>query len=56
MLSAADKQFYDTDGYLMVEDAISAEQLETLRRLTYDFIEESRGVEVSGAATILEQL
>lgn len=47
MLSAADKQFYDTDGYLMVEDAISAEQLETLRRLTYDFIEESRGVTAS---------
>ncbi len=43
-LSADDLAFYRENGYLMIENAVSAEHLEALRRVTYDFIEQSRQV------------
>ncbi|MDA7426173.1 phytanoyl-CoA dioxygenase family protein [Thalassococcus lentus] len=44
MLSQDQKQFYDENGYLLVEDAVTADQLNRLRELTYGFIEASRTV------------
>lgn len=44
MLTAEDKAFYSDNGYLMVENAVSPEQLERLRELTYAFIDASRSV------------
>lgn len=46
-LSAADLAFYRDNGYLMIEDAVSPEDLAELRRVTYDFIERSRQVQES---------
>jgi ectoine hydroxylase-related dioxygenase (phytanoyl-CoA dioxygenase family) len=47
MLTSDQVTFYRENGYLMVEDAVDAEQLEALRRVTYDFIERSREVSES---------
>jgi ectoine hydroxylase-related dioxygenase (phytanoyl-CoA dioxygenase family) len=44
MLSQAEKAFYADNGYLMVENAVTPEELQTLRRITDDLIEKSRGV------------
>ena len=44
MLSDAQKQFYEENGYLKVENAVTAEQLTELRRITYNLIEQSRGI------------
>ena len=44
MLSQDDISFYRNNGYLFVEDAISAEQLAKLQEITYDLMEQSRGV------------
>lgn len=44
MLKAEDIAFYRENGYLMVEDAVSAEQLDRLREITYGLIEKSRAV------------
>ena len=38
---------YERDGYLLVEDALSPRQLETLRRVTHELIERSRKIEAS---------
>jgi hypothetical protein len=43
-LSADDLAFYRENGYLMIENAVSPAELEALRRVTYDFIEQSRQV------------
>ncbi|MBD3678762.1 MAG: phytanoyl-CoA dioxygenase family protein [Rhodobacteraceae bacterium] len=42
MLSDTQKAFYDENGYLMVENAVTPDQLAELRRITYDLIEQSR--------------
>jgi len=47
MLTAEDVTFYRDNGYLMVENAVSPDQLDALRRVTYDLIERSRPVTVS---------
>lgn len=47
MLSAEEIAFYRENGYLMIEDAVSAEQLARLRDITYGLIEKSRSVTVS---------
>lgn len=47
MLSAEQKSFYDDNGYLMVEDAVTPDQLAELRRITYDLIDGSRQVSES---------
>lgn len=44
MLNASEKGFYEQNGYLMVEDAVSADQLSTLRAITYDFIDQARSI------------
>jgi ectoine hydroxylase-related dioxygenase (phytanoyl-CoA dioxygenase family) len=40
-------RFYDENGYLLVEDAVTPGQLRELREITYDFIERSRSVRES---------
>ena len=42
-----DISFYRANGYLFVEDAISAEQLAKLQEITYDLMEQSRDVSES---------
>lgn len=44
MLTQAQKDFYDENGFLMVEDVVTPEQLNELRRITRDFLEKSRSV------------
>jgi len=44
MLSDDQKAFYDDNGYLLVDDVVTPEQLAELRRITYDFIEKSRSI------------
>ena len=47
MLSDEQRRAYDRDGYLMVEDAVSADQLAELRRIAHDLIDRSRTVTAS---------
>lgn len=47
MLTAEQKRFYGDNGYLMVEDAVTPEQLGELRRIAYEFIDRSRAVSES---------
>ncbi len=44
MLSEADKTFYAENGYLLVEDVLSAAELDRLRSVAYRLIDASRGV------------
>lgn len=44
MLSAEQISFYRENGYLLVEDVVTAEQLERMRAIAYQFIEASRAV------------
>ena len=44
MLTSRQKNFYEDNGYLMVEDVITKDQLNKLQDITYDFIESSRQV------------
>ena len=44
MLTFEQTDFYKQNGYLMVEDVITKEQLNKLQEITYDFIESSRQV------------
>ncbi len=44
MLTQAQKDFYDENGYLMVENVVTPAQLDELRRITRDFLEKSRSV------------
>ena len=44
MLSNTQKAFYADNGYLMVENAVTPDQLAELRRITYDLIDQSRNV------------
>ena len=47
MLTQEQKQFYDENGYLMVEDVITSEQLKKLQQITYALIEDSRQISQS---------
>ncbi|MDG1029842.1 MAG: phytanoyl-CoA dioxygenase family protein, partial [Alphaproteobacteria bacterium] len=47
MLTKEQKQFYDENGYLMVEDVITSEQLKKLQQITYALIEDSRQISQS---------
>jgi len=47
MLSAAQKASYAENGYLLVEDVVTGEQLKKLQNITYGFIDESRKVSES---------
>ncbi|WP_373051203.1 phytanoyl-CoA dioxygenase family protein [Thalassovita aquimarina] len=44
MLSTQQKAFYNENGYLKVEQAVTPEQLDELRRITYDLLEQAREV------------
>ena len=44
MLSAEQKTFYEENGYLLVENAVTPEQLARLREITYRLIDASRDV------------
>jgi len=44
MLTSDQIAFYKHNGYVMVEDAVTPEQLNRMREITYDLIEKSRGV------------
>ncbi len=48
VLSLEQQQFYADNGYLAVDQFISADWLDRLRKVTDEFIEESRGVSKSG--------
>ena len=43
-LGAADIAFYRENGYLMIENAVSADELAALQQVTRDFIERARTV------------
>lgn len=47
MLTRDQKDSYDREGYLMVENVLSEADLAELRAITYDFIERSRTVQES---------
>jgi ectoine hydroxylase-related dioxygenase (phytanoyl-CoA dioxygenase family) len=47
MLSQQEIDTYNRDGYLLVKNAISPEQLDAMRKVTYGLIDQSRTVSVS---------
>lgn len=47
MLTAEQLDFYKEQGYLKIENAISQDQLDALRRTTDEFIDRSRGISAS---------
>ena len=47
MLTTDQVSFYQKNGYLLVEDVVTAEQLERMRAIAYDFIEASRHISES---------
>lgn len=47
MLSAEEIAFYHENGYIVVENVLSDEELAALRRVTDEFVERSRGVRES---------
>ncbi|MEO1722663.1 MAG: phytanoyl-CoA dioxygenase family protein [Pseudomonadota bacterium] len=53
-LTATQKAFYRENGYVMVEDAVTAEELARLREITYGLIEQSRDVTESDERFDLE--
>jgi ectoine hydroxylase-related dioxygenase (phytanoyl-CoA dioxygenase family) len=44
MLTREQREFYDGNGYLMVEDAVTPGEIQELRRIAYELIERSREV------------
>ena len=44
MLTSDQIEFYNDNGYLLVEDAVTPEQLDRLRQVTYSLIDQSREV------------
>lgn len=55
MLSREQRTFYEENGYLKVENAVTATELETLRGIAYDFIERSRGITESNEVYDLDE-
>jgi hypothetical protein len=55
MLTQEQIEFYNTNGYVMVEDAVTPEQLQELRRITYEFIERSRDLTESNDVYDLDE-
>lgn len=55
MLTDEQKRFYAENGYLMVEDAVTPEQLARLRDITYRLIDASRTVDESDAVYDLDR-
>ena len=44
MLNENQKEFYNNNGYLMVGNVLSDVELSTMQKITYDWIEASRGI------------
>jgi ectoine hydroxylase-related dioxygenase (phytanoyl-CoA dioxygenase family) len=55
MLSKEQIEFYRENGYLLVENVVTPEQLARMREITYDFIEKSRAVTVSDGVFDLDE-
>ena len=55
MLTRDQREFYDVNGYLMVEDAVPPGQVEELRRIAYEFIDRSREVTQSNDVFDLDE-
>lgn len=55
MLTEDQKTFYDKNGYLLVEDAVTPDQLKRLREITYRLIDGSRGVTESNEVYDLDK-
>ena len=55
MLDQSQKEFYNENGYLMVRNVLSEEQLTTMQNITYDWIENSRNVTESDDFYDLDQ-
>lgn len=55
MLTAEQKAFYAENGYLKVENVVTAEELATLQEITAGFIEASRGVTESNDVYDLDE-
>ena len=55
MLTDEQKRFYAENGYLMVEDAVTPDQLARLRDITYRLIDASRTVDESNAVYDLDR-
>jgi ectoine hydroxylase-related dioxygenase (phytanoyl-CoA dioxygenase family) len=47
MLSQSQKKFYEQNGYLMVENVLTPDQLATLQDITYRYIDASRSISES---------
>jgi phytanoyl-CoA hydroxylase len=52
MISDQDREFYKENGYLGVENVLSGNELDELRRVTDEFVEKSRSI--SGSDTIFD--
>ncbi len=55
MLSPDQIEFYNENGYLLVEDAVSPEQVARLREITLDLIDKSRDVKENNAVYDLDE-
>ncbi len=55
MLTREQREFYDANGYLMVEDAVTPAQIQELRRIAYELIERSREVTESNDVFDLDE-
>ena len=55
MLTSDQIEFYFENGYLLVEDAVTPDQLGQMRGITLDFIERSRSVSVSDEVYDLDE-
>ena len=55
MLNQDQKNFYDDNGYLMVENVLSKEQLTTMQNITYNWIESSKSVTESDSFFDLDE-
>ena len=54
MLTAEQIETFNTDGYLSVDSVLSPEELDDLRRVTGEFVEQSRNVTENDATFDLE--
>ena len=49
------KAFYETNGYLLVEDVLTDFELKKLQKITYDFIDKSKSVTQSNDVYDLDE-
>mgnify|MGYP001165500407 FL=1 len=55
MLTDIQKKFYDDEGYLLVEDVLSEDQLNQINKITNDLIDKSRNINKSNDVYDLEE-